>query len=77
MAKRTTTTVEYASFSGVDPDLVAGCQTFRECPREAAWAFVYPGIRSNTICDHHLTPFMELMRDIAKLDISLLRFVRI
>ncbi|RIT36861.1 hypothetical protein D2E76_16565 [Mycobacteroides abscessus] len=63
----------------VDVSLVAGCASFRECPRCADWLVVWsrPGLNPQTICDHHRSDFVYLMCAVFGLDASEFRFVQI
>ena len=64
---------------GVDLDLVAGCQSFRDCPHPAEWLVVFerPGISPQTICDHHRPAFVYLFSVDYEINLGWFRFVRI
>lgn len=62
-----------------DLDLVAGCQSFHECPHPAAWLVVFarPGISPQTICDHHRPAFVYLFSVDHEISLGWFRFVKI
>ncbi|SHQ49944.1 Uncharacterised protein [Mycobacteroides abscessus subsp. massiliense] len=68
-----------SSGMAVDFDLVAGCESFRECPRCADWLVVWSraGLNPQTICEHHRSDFVYLMCAVFGLDASEFRFVQI